>query len=60
MSWLDVGSWHDIRVAEPLFELLESNFTPDPYHIIADSGFQSQTYKVISGWGLSHVMMLYM
>ena len=46
VSYHVIGSWHDVRVSEPLFELLESNHTPDPFHLIADCGFHSQSYKV--------------
>jgi hypothetical protein len=45
------GSWHDARVAEPIFELLKNDArVPPPYRMLADVGFkmkQLQPHKLI-------------
>ncbi|PPQ95855.1 hypothetical protein CVT26_015594 [Gymnopilus dilepis] len=41
------GSWHDSRVAQPIYQKLRGN-TPDGYYLIADSAFP-QGAKDISG-----------
>jgi hypothetical protein len=42
------GSWHDSRVALPLFrKLLDVNFTPENYGLIGDQGFPSMRNKIL-------------
>ena len=39
------GSWHDSRVAQPIYNVLQ-NKTPDGYYIIADTAFPRGTAEI--------------
>ena len=41
MPHVVTGSWHDVTVAQPLYDILNSSSTPTPFFVVADSGFAS-------------------
>eukprot|EP00808_Paulinella_micropora_P001769 g30239.t1 len=40
------GSWHDARIAAPLFEILQDD-TPSPFYIVGDSAFPKFRNKIM-------------